>query len=65
MNAATYLDLKEKVIKAGYADDVTWAEDLKPCTKAVAFFTEYAFVVINSGMKAQIARNIFIKALNS
>ena len=67
MKPELYLSLKEKIIKMGYSNDVDWADDLKPCTEASGFFCEYVFVVVNSGMKAQIARGIYnkiMKALN-
>jgi hypothetical protein len=53
-----YFKLKEKVIDAGYSKDVEWAENLKPCISADNFFCEYMWVVLNSGMKNQIAAQI-------
>ncbi|MCE5265701.1 MAG: hypothetical protein LLG97_19505 [Deltaproteobacteria bacterium] len=59
MKAERYLELKERVIEAGYAHEITWAENIAPCCDAADFFGEYAWVVINSGMKEQIARQIW------
>lgn len=61
MSPEQYLDIKSKLIEVGYAEEIDWAEDLKPCEKATAFFAEYGWVVINSGMKNQVARKIWDK----
>lgn len=61
MNTAEYLELKAAVIEAGYYDDIRWAESIGPCQSADDFALEHAFVVCNSGMRAQIARPIFEK----
>lgn len=65
MDSKTYLDLKQKIIDEGFQQDVDWATNLKPCRNAFDFFVEYCFVVINSGMKAQLARPIFEKVLDA
>jgi hypothetical protein len=59
MDAGTYLDLKREIIERGYADDVTWAEGVGECPSADDFQREHAFVVCNSGMRAQVAVPIF------
>jgi hypothetical protein len=59
MDVLTYFNLKERIIEAGYADDVAWAENPRICASADDFAREHAFVVCNSGMKAQIAVEIF------
>ena len=61
MTPEQYFNLKQKVIDAGYEYDVTWAETVGECKNADDFACEYAYVVCNSGMKAQIARAIFDK----
>jgi hypothetical protein len=58
MNASTYLDLKRRVIEAGYERDVAWAENVGPVASYSRFAEEYIWVVINSGMKAQVAEGI-------
>lgn len=60
-----YLDLKQAVIDRGYQHDIEWAENVKQCTSSDAFFIEYVFVVCNSGMKAQIARQIFNRIIDA
>lgn len=59
MKPETYMDLKERVINAGYAPEVDWSDSIKPCEAASKFFDEYIWVVINAGMKEQVARKIF------
>lgn len=46
------------VIDAGYGDEITWQESLKPCEDADVFFGQYMWVVLSAGMKNQIARII-------
>lgn len=59
MNTETYLGLKAKIIKMGYAHDVDWQTNLQPCTSAYDFHGETCWVILNSGMKEQIARKIW------
>lgn len=59
MTHERYLDLKREVIARGYAHEVDWAETVTPPKDAEAFWLEYAWVVINSGMKNQIAEKIW------
>jgi len=61
MNREEYLQIKERLIEAGYKDEIEWSANILPCDNVLDFFCEYAFVVINSGMKAQIARQIWEK----
>ena len=58
MNVSKLLELRTKVIMAGYQEELEWQESLKPCDNADDFFGEYMWVVISSGMKNQIARLI-------
>ncbi len=61
MNITDYLELKYLVIRSGYSEEYEWACNIKMPEKAVELFSEYAWVVINSGMKEQIARKIWNK----
>ncbi len=58
MTPERYLELREAVIEAGYGEEVKWAETVKPCTSATVFLDEYVWVVLNSGMKNQVAHII-------
>jgi hypothetical protein len=58
MELTVYQDLYKKVLDAGYGDEIVWQESLKPCDNADEFVRQYIWVVINSGMKNQIARLI-------
>lgn len=61
LSTALYLDLKHKLIEAGYEEEIRWAENVGECKSAIEFSREHAFVVCNSGMKEQIARSIYEK----
>lgn len=54
-----YLELKVAIIEAGYAWEVEWAENVQPVSDPLAFWLEFAWVVLNSGMKNTIARQIW------
>lgn len=63
MRAVNYLKIKQQVIDAGYANEIEWSENLQPCNNAADFMIEYIYVICNSGMKQQIARQIFDKVM--
>ncbi len=58
MNKERFMELRKKVIDAGYGDEIAWQESLKPCENATEFFGQYMWVVLSAGMKNQIARII-------
>jgi hypothetical protein len=58
MTKERYLDLKQRIITAGYIGEVSWAEELKPCLSEDVFALEAVWVIISSGMKNQVARII-------
>ena len=60
-----YLDLKEKLILKGYAHEIDWAENVKPVKDSESFLFEFAWVVVNSGMKNQVAKKIYKKILEA
>jgi hypothetical protein len=59
MDVTTYEKLKEAIREAGYGYDIEWAQGVGPCESAEDFSREHAFVVCNSGMRAQVAAKIF------
>jgi len=61
MNAEKYMDLQEAIVDAGYAHEIDWCESMKPVSEEYTFWSEYAWVVINSGMKNQVAEGIWNK----
>lgn len=56
-----YLALRRQLTELGYEDEAEWAENIKPVSDADDFWREFAWVVLNSGMKEQIARKIWNK----
>lgn len=65
MELATYISIKWRVIDAGYAKEIEWCANVKPCTKASVFLNEYIWVVLNSGMKNQVADKIYKRVISS
>jgi hypothetical protein len=55
MTVETYVRVRDDVIRAGYAHEIEWAQAVGPPTDAWAFFCEYEWVVLNSGMRNQVA----------
>jgi hypothetical protein len=60
-----YLELKAAVAAAGFADEASWTEELELCASPENFFIEYAWVVVNSGMKVTVAEGIFRRVLDA
>ena len=58
MKIQEYSSLREGIISAGYAEEIDWAQSLKPPVDVNTFAGEYIWVVLNSGMKNQVARGI-------
>jgi len=65
MNKEIFMELKQRVISAGYGDEIAWQESLKLCDNADEFFAQYMWVVLSSGMKNQIARLIETRILKA
>jgi hypothetical protein len=55
MELSTYLDLRSSLIDKGYAEEIDWQENLMPVSDAIVFRNEAIWVILNSGMKAQVA----------
>ena len=56
-----YLDLRKQIQNFGFAHEIEWAQNVPPVTDTRHFWGEFSWVVINSGMKNQIARMIWDK----
>jgi hypothetical protein len=59
MTKEKFWKIYEAVQRAGYQTEVDWSENLKPCDTSSKFLSEYIWVILNSGMKNQVARLIF------
>ncbi|RNC84579.1 MAG: hypothetical protein ED557_06260 [Balneola sp.] len=69
MNLAEYYDLKKQIIEIGFKSDLDYIESClqNPCSSSDEFAYEYIWVVLNSGLKYQVASKIYpkiIEALN-
>jgi hypothetical protein len=49
--------------RAGYGDDVVWAESVGPPPSAEEFASETIFVICNSGMRFTVARGIYDRVM--
>lgn len=58
MTPERYHELRTAVIAAGYADEIEWSQTVKPPKTADDFIGEAIWVILCSGMKAQVARVI-------
>src|SRR5436305_243829 len=58
--AHSYLDAKQLVISAGYADEIDWQETVRfnDLTEG-KFLREYCWVVFSSGFRESVLRNKF------
>jgi len=64
LNKQLLLELRGKIIEAGYGDEVRWAENIQ-CRGPSDFFAEYVWVVVSSGMKNQVAQRIYSKVMGA
>ncbi len=65
MKTTEYLAIKQQVIAAGYGREIQWCEDVKACDDPKKFLLEYIWVVLNSGMKNQVAQRLYEKVLQA
>lgn len=61
MIGQTYLMHKHNLINEGYENEILWQTNLQPVTDPEIFRDETIWVILNSGMKEQIARMIWEK----
>jgi hypothetical protein len=54
-----YLELREELVEAGYRDEYVWASTVGPCPDADTFAAEACWVILNAGMKEQVARKLW------
>lgn len=59
MNADTYCALRAKLSELGYESEYLWAQNIKPVANAYDFWCDFAWVVLNAGMREQVARGIW------
>lgn len=61
-----YLDAKDRIINAGYGENILWAEGLQYVTPDAQYLLrEFAWVVVNSGFRYQVARKLWPKLLEA
>lgn len=57
----TYAALRRDLVELGYGHEIEWAQNVQPVSDPLCFWQEYAWVVLNSGMKNQVAAGIWRK----
>ncbi|MDR3551256.1 MAG: hypothetical protein P4L31_07625 [Candidatus Babeliales bacterium] len=65
MKAERYFYLKNTLIESGYNHEIDWIANIKPVSNDFTFRDETIWVILNSGMKEQIARIISHKIWNA
>jgi hypothetical protein len=65
MEVYEFQRLREKVIAAGYGDEIIWVEGLPPVSDAEFFAREYVFVVISAGMRNQVVEVIYKRVIEA
>jgi hypothetical protein len=58
MTTSDYLSLKSAVIERGYTAEIDWAAGVQECSDAMSFACETIWVILNAGMREQVARII-------
>ncbi len=58
MESSLYLQFKLDLIEEGYADEIDWQTNIQPVEDPIVFRNEAIWVILNSGMREQIARMI-------
>lgn len=53
-----YLELRAAVTGAGYGREIHWAQTVAPVSDPLGLRSEYARVVLNSGMRSQVPEAI-------
>jgi hypothetical protein len=59
MKLSFFQESLKMLIEDGYEDEINWQRNLAPVTDPVVFRDETIWVILNSGMKEQIARMIW------
>lgn len=59
LTTAAYLALRDKLIAAGFTDEIEWSMSVEPVSDPLTFWSEFSWVVLNSGMKNQVAQGIW------
>jgi len=64
MELQQYREIKQRLHDIGYGSEYEWCMNIKLCDNSIDFFFEYTWVVVNSGMKNQIAEKIYQRIID-
>lgn len=59
LSLESYIHLRDKITEFGFGHEIDWADSIQLVDDADTFWSEFSWVVLNSGMKNQIARQIW------
>lgn len=65
MTAEEFNIILYAVIRAGYEQEIQWQRDLNPVSDSGTFYREASWVILNSGMRNQVAIKIWKKIRDS
>jgi hypothetical protein len=60
-----YLALRAALVERGHGEEIEWAQTVAPPSDVLGLFFEYGWVVVNSGMKNQVAARIWERILGA
>lgn len=61
LSAERYVELRGRLCDLGYGSEIEWSRTVPKVSDPLAFWCEYAWVVLNSGMRAQVAVGIWAR----
>lgn len=54
-----YRSLRSQIMDLGYGHEIEWSQTVQPVSDPLMFWREFAWIVLNSGMKNQVAAGIW------
>lgn len=61
LDLAHYNQLRSEITDLGYGHEIEWSQSVQPVSDPHVFWAEFAWVVLNSGMKNQVAQGIWAR----
>ena len=61
LTLSQYQALRIEIQRLGYGHEIDWAQSVQPVSDPETFWAEFAWVVLNSGMRNQVAETIWAR----
>jgi hypothetical protein len=61
VSADEYIELRAQLGDLGYGEEIEWSRSVPQVSDPLMFWSEYAWVVLNSGMRNQVAAGIWAR----